>query len=335
LIREDLAPTNDGAKEDSSSSESDARAAMIGWSVASILRRTLPWVVAAVVLAYLFRRVSFGESLAAARRADLLSFGAAALLGVVTWFLLESTAFSYLFSRFNAPLTRGEARSLRALTYLLTPINWNLGTAAIVLHLRRSKGIAALSATSSILFYELIDGIVLSALALGGARALPASPMTATVTRAAGGLLAVEVACLAAFMLPLPPWRWVLRMRSIGVFRTHSLATWADVAVLFAIRSVYFGGFVLYFWAGTHAFSVAVPLEHLAAVVPAILLVGSLPITPAGLGTQQAAMLYFFSPFGSEAQILAYGLVYPVALIVARVPLGLLYARDLALLRER
>jgi hypothetical protein len=46
-------------------------------------------------------------------------------------------------------------------------------------------------------------------------------------------------------------------------------------------------------------------------------------------------MLYFFASFGSEAQILAYGFSFPVALIVARLPLGLLYVRDLALLRTR
>jgi uncharacterized membrane protein YbhN (UPF0104 family) len=298
------------------------------------LRAILPWLVAAAVVWFLFRRVPFRAALDAAGDADLPLFAAAAALGVVAWFLLESSAFAYLFSRFNAPLTRREARSLRAVTYLLTPINWNLGTGAIVLHLRRSKGVGALAATSSLLFYGLIDGIVLSGLALLGVRTLAASPMVETITRVAAGFLAVQLACLALFLLPLPRWSWRERLRAMGVFRSHALATWRDVAVLLGIRGLYFAGFVLFFWAGTRAFAVAVPLSHLAAVVPAILLLGGLPLTPAGLGTQQAAMLYFFGAFGSEAQILAYGFAFPVALIAARLPLGLLYLRDLALLRE-
>lgn len=299
----------------------------------SLLLRVLPWAVAAAVLWYLFRRVPMGQALDAARGADLPAFLGAAAVGVLAWFLLESTAFSYLFSRFNAPLTRDEARSLRAVTYLLTPINWNLGTGAVVLHLRRSKGVAAMEATSSLLFYGLIDTIVLSGLALLGVQTLGPAPMVGTIATVAAWIFAVQLVCLSLFLLPLPRWRWLERFRSLRVFRTHSLATGRDVAVLLGIRSLYFIGFVLFFWAGTRAFEVAVPLSHLAAVVPAILLVGGLPITPAGLGTQQAAMLYFFSSFGSEAQILAYGLAYPVALIVARLPIGLLYVRDLALLK--
>jgi uncharacterized membrane protein YbhN (UPF0104 family) len=299
------------------------------------LRRALPWVIAAALLWYLFRRVPLGEALDAMRDAELAVFAGAISVGVLVWFLLESTAFSYLFSRFNAPLTRREARSLRAVTYLLTPINWNLGTGAIVLHLRRSKGVAALEATSSLLFYSLIDGIVLSGLAVLGVQTLAPAPMVDTVATVAAWMLAAQVACLALFLSPLPHWRWLQRFRSVWAFRTHSLATGRDVAVLLGIRSLYFAGFVVFFWAGTRAFAVPVPLSHLAAVVPAILLVGSLPITPAGLGTQQAAMLYFFSSFGSEAQIFAYALAYPIALILARLPIGLLYVRDLALLRAR
>ena len=255
------------------------------------------------------------------------------MVGVLAWFLLESTAFAFLFSRFNAPVSRREARSLRAVTYLLTPINWNLGTGAIILHLRASKGISALAATSSMLFYGLVDGIVLSGLTLLGVQTLPPSPMVATITTAAGGFLALQLIGLVLFMMPLPSWRWVAGVRSVGIFRTHTMATWRDLGVLLLIRGIHFGGFVLFFWAGTRAFAVAVPLTYLAAVVPAILLVGGLPITPAGLGTQQATMLYFFESFGSEAQILAYGFSFPIALILARIPLGLFYVRDLALLR--
>jgi hypothetical protein len=45
-------------------------------------------------------------------------------------------------------------------------------------------------------------------------------------------------------------------------------------------------------------------------------------------------MLYLFDPYGTEAAILAFSLAYPVALILGRLPLGLLYLRDLAGLRN-
>jgi len=70
------------------------------------------------------------------------------------------------------------------------------------------------------------------------------------------------------------------------------------------------------------------------AATPGILLAGAIPITPAGLGTQQAAMVYFFSSYGSKAAILAFGLTFPVALVLSRCLLGLLYLRDLRKLRR-
>ena len=44
-------------------------------------------------------------------------------------------------------------------------------------------------------------------------------------------------------------------------------------------------------------------------------------------------MLYFFAPYAAAAPVLAFSLSFPVALIVTRLPLGLLYIRDLAALR--
>ena len=255
-------------------------------------------------------------------------------LAVTAWWLLESRAFAYLFSRFNAQVSWKEARALRGLTYLATPINWNLGTAAIILHLRRSKGIGAVQSTSSMLFYGLIDLLVLSTLALAGASMLPDSPVIGPIQRTAAIADGFAIAMLAVLMTKQPSWSWLQKFRGAGIFSTHRQASVADVAVLSAVRFCYFGGFVCYFWLGTWAFNASIPLFFALAVTPIILVVASLPITPAGLGTQQAAMLYFFAPYAAEAPVLAFSLAYPVALIVTRIPLGLLYIRDLAALRE-
>ena len=70
------------------------------------------------------------------------------------------------------------------------------------------------------------------------------------------------------------------------------------------------------------------------ASVPVILMAGALPITPAGLGTQAAAMLFFWSDVGDRGAIVAFGLVIPIALVGARVLLGLPYLGELRGLRK-
>lgn len=303
-------------------------------SPAAILRRTLPWAVAAAILWYLFRKVPVSEAWQAAGQAHLELFVPCTLVAVIVWFLLESGAFAYMFSRFNAKLSWAEARSLRGLTYLLTPINWNLGTASIVLHLRQSKGVGAIESTSSLLFYMAIDSIVLASLALAGISLLPLSPEIEQISPILVIFVVFQIAFLAFFMIPAPDWRWLLHIRSLRVFRTHGLATWRDLGVLSLIRTAYFSGFALFFWLGSRSFNVELPLGSAMATTPVILAAAGIPITPAGLGTQQAAMLYLFSSYGSEAAILAFALAFPVALTLARMPLGLLYIRDLTALRS-
>ena len=85
---------------------------------------------------------------------------------------------------------------------------------------------------------------------------------------------------------------------------------------------------------GGQAFGIHIPLALATASVPPILMAGALPITPAGLGTQAAAMLFFWGDYGDKASILAFGMVFPIALTLARCILGLLYVRDLRLLRN-
>jgi uncharacterized membrane protein YbhN (UPF0104 family) len=183
------------------------------------------------------------------------------------------------------------------------------------------------------LFYGTIDLIVLGSLALAGISLLPLSAAIEPIGPILLGFVALQVGLLAFFMAPAPDWGWLHRVRSIRLFRTHGIATWRDAALLSLIRTAYFGCFVLFFWIGTRAFQIELPLGFAMASTPLILAAGSLPITPSGLGTQQAAMLYLFASYGSQASILAFALAFPVAVSLARMPLGLFYIRDLAALR--
>jgi uncharacterized membrane protein YbhN (UPF0104 family) len=100
------------------------------------------------------------------------------------------------------------------------------------------------------------------------------------------------------------------------------------------MKGLYFAVFVGIFWLGCQCFDVDVPLKLAAAATPVILMAGALLITPAGLGTQQAAMLYFYAPYGDDAAILALGLTFPVALLLLRTLLGFPYLKDLPKPRE-
>lgn len=293
----------------------------------------LPWIGAAAILAYLFWEVPFAEVWQAARNARLAWFVPEVALGILYWFLLDSRAYAYLISRFNAPLAWEEARAMRGVTYLIAAVNWNVGTASIILYLRRFKQIPALESTSSLFFYTNFDGMVLVSLAFIGASFFGESIEIERIQAVSGVMLLGGAFTLAVLMASWPGWAWLQRVRRWAIFRSFRLARPVDFAVLLGIRIAYFAGFLAVLYFGSRSFGIEVPFWLTLASVPVILMAGALPITPAGLGTQAAAMLFFWSDYGDEAAIVAFGLVFPVALTGARVVLGLPYLAELRRLR--
>ena len=313
------------------SPEASATAAPARNRLAVLTQRFGPWLVAAALLAWIFDRVPIADAVEALRAASLGAFLAGATGAVLFWFLLESRAYAFLFSRFNAPLSWAEARSLRGLTYMLTPINWNLGTAAIVLHLRRTKQLAAVDVASSLLLYTAADGIVIPSMLLVGGLALPSGTLLGNAAFYAALFVLGQILLLALVMTNAPHWRWLERLRRVRVFQAYRKASIVDLLVLLAARTTYMAGFVLLFWWGSAAFGIELPLAFAIGSMPLVLLSGV--VTPGGLGSQQAAMLLLYEPYGEEAAILGFGLAYPVAVILLRVAIGLRYMPDLRAFR--
>ena len=292
--------------------------------------RLLPWLIAISLLALLIGQASPVEIARSTRGARLEFFLPLVAVACGVWFLLESATLAMLFRRFNrppcdAPLSWSEARSARGLTYLLTPIHWNVGRAGLVLHLKHSKGIPILDAASSLLYQQTIDAWLLVGCAGLGLAALPPSPEYALMARSCGVLfIAITLLCVL-LALPTPRWSWLARLHQIRLLRTHRLARPADFLALALLRSAYYAVFILVYAGGTAAFGIDLPLALVMASVPIIQLVGSIPITPAGLGTQQAAMLILFSGHGPEPAIIAFGLAFPLVQTAARCLIGLFY----------
>ena len=289
---------------------------------------------AGAILYALFRLVPVEEAWAAAANARLEIFIPVTLVAVTYWFLIESRVFAFLFSRMGISLSWKEARALRGVTYLFTPINWNLGTAAIIAHLRFSKGLSAMEGAGVLVLYGSFDLIVLSTFILLGAVSLPPSELTRSLLPICGALLVAQSTWVTLLMSKRPRWRWLVALREGRLFSAFRKVGLREVLFLLGFRSAYFLGFIAFVAVASRAFGIELPLGFVFATTPIVMFAGSLPFTPAGLGTQQAAMLYFFAPYGNEAATLAFGLTFPAALILARLPFGLMHVGELAALRR-
>lgn len=313
-------------------SEAPDTSSTVGDRLRGGLRRYGPWALAAGLIVWITGRVSWADAWNAAQDAELGLFAGAIGLAALFWFALDSLGFSILFTRFNAPVSWAEARSVRALTYLLTPINWNLGTAAVVLHLRQSKGVPATASAGSMMLYGMVDGIVIvGMLGIGLAFVSGDHGMGAALP----GVLAFVTAQTAFFGLVMadrPKWGWLDRVRGSSLMESYRKANKRDMATLLAVRTAYFIGFVGLFVFGSRAFGIQLPVPFAAMSMP--LVMGAAMFTPAGVGGQQAVMLALYEPYGTEPAILAFAVAFPVGLILARIAIGLFYIRDLRAFRD-
>lgn len=303
--------------------------------ITRLARRLLPWLVAAACLAWAFAIVPLGALVEALARASLERLVPLAVIAVVAWFLLESYAYAYAFSRFNAPLSWREARSLRALTYLLTVIHWHVAKAAVVLRLHATHRIGLLAGTSTLLLYQLVGILVLALFAALGAAWRSDLTGAREVLLAAAALVLGTLLGFALLRAERPRFALLEELRGLALLQAFRRLTLRDLAVLCGLKAAYQLLFVIVYWLGLQTFDVVLPFTHVLVATALLQVVGGLPITPGGLGTQQAAMLLFFSSperAGTDAaSILAFAFVLPFTTMVLRALLACLYLRDLPL----
>lgn len=292
-----------------------------GGSIKALLRRILPWIVTAGILWVLFGRTGFGEVKSAAAAADLPFLFGVTLLCTLPMYGLDVLSLSRVFAWFNRVTPFLDLARVKAASYLITLVNYNVGSGAIAYWQKRRHGSPFLESLASILFINVVDVIVLVVLI---AAALPM--LQPPMNRVIGGAIGMAAAVLAGHFLY---WRGGFNFFILGglrrwpIFKSFRLAKAGHYLRLAAIRLPFDLIFILNFWLALRAFDVKIPFLLALAYVPIILFVGVIPVTVAGLGTVQAVTLYLLRDYAPEATLLAFSLMMTVALTAVRVLLAL------------
>jgi hypothetical protein len=211
---------------------------------------------------------------------------------------------------------------LRGATYLLLVLSYDAAQAALALALSRRLGIPLLALGGTFLFWYAIDLGTIAALGSLGSFAVP-GPLGAALRPALAGAFALVALALGggAWLarrerLPgrLAGARVLATLRQLGVRDAVEWAVW---------RALFYASFAGFAAATLPAFGIQVPPAALLACVPVTLSLSALPISVAGLGSTQVAMLVLYGAFADEASIVAYSLAHGACLVVLRVPIGL------------
>ncbi len=302
------------------------------------LRALVPWGVAALVLVYVFSHTS-GPALAdALGRVSSWRF-ALVLLGLTVGALLADAWVIWLALRATAqhveqPREAADSVARPALAYrdvflvrgasaLLSLLSYGAGQGGVMYFLYRRHGISVAAGASAVLLATAASMAVLALLSGLGilAGAIPDRPEIRAVAWVALAAVPAYVGIVAARP------RFLLRRQ---LFRAlFAVRPGALVRVLGA-RLLHLGVLITGHWLVMHLFGIAVPPAAALLRLPAMFMVAALPISPAGLGTTQAAAITLFSSHAGapdqaarEATVLAYSLSCHVTGVVLLVLIGL------------
>ena len=291
------------------------------------LAKIAAWVVTLALLGWLFWRTPFSQVLTAMRTAApwTLPVGVAGFIGI---YLADSFAMWKTFGWFLAKLSYGQILLVRGATYLLAAINYNVGQGAIVYFIHRATGAPVMRGVATVLLIMGINVLALLFLASTGLIIAPDSPHSLYL------IIGIAYAGLAVYilMVAIRP-RWlatrpifdVLLAAGLGGHVRALLVRLPHIAVLIAFQALMQRGF-----------GVQIPLIQAVICLPVVLFVAVLPISVQGLGTTQAAMVFFFARYApgdrsaQEAAVLAASLVAQFLGLICQVVVGLFCVRSRA-----
>jgi hypothetical protein len=289
------------------------------------LGRAAAWLITAALLFLLFRKIPFATVVAATRAAAPWMIPAC-VASVAAIYLADSFAIWKTFGWFLAPLTFAQVAVVRGATYLLAVVNYNVGQGAIVYFVYRATGVPVLRGVATVLLIMGVNVLALLALATVGLGVAPDVPHAVKI------VVAVAFAGLAVYALvvALKP-RWLATRPIFDVLMSAGLSGHARALL---VRLPHIAALVIFQTAMLHAFGVAVPIGQAVVALPIVFFIAVLPISVQGLGTTQAAMVFFFARYAAgdaehqKAAVLAASLVAQAVATIIQVALGLVCLRS-------
>ncbi|MDY6820608.1 MAG: lysylphosphatidylglycerol synthase domain-containing protein [Deferribacterota bacterium] len=295
----------------------------------TILSQVISWTIGLIIAVFLFLQVDINIIKEAFYKAYIIPFIIIICSFVLFWLFFETYNLYLLIKYYGYKTLYKDILILRSATYLLMLINYNLGIGGILLGLSIKHKINIANSTSIVALYSLTDILSLSALTL------ISTAFICCYTQKKVYIILLIISFLLVLLLLFLYFifhnsklskQFKNRIaKKIISFISDELSKLkkTDLLKIILLRMTYFLTFIIFFHFTLPLFHIHIPFIWLAALVPPIFFIGNLPITPAGIGTIQAAMLFFFKSFGQYEDILLFSICYTTFLLLTRLLLGL------------
>jgi uncharacterized membrane protein YbhN (UPF0104 family) len=291
------------------------------------IKQIAPWVVAALIFVQLFRTYPPSRVIEALRYVNIVWFVlfAAAYFGFI--YLVDSLCMKKVISDFSHPVTLSDMLIARGVTYLIMVISYPASQAAYAFYLKRKYSIPIFQAIGIFLFIVFIDLMWIITLAFVGS--FFQDNIIAGVDIGHTVRIIALIAYAAAFVWITFWRRWIERAfkwnikvgfiekirhrRAFFMFNTARMRDYIKVVVM---RIPIHATIIMFMYVVLKTFNADIPFVKILGNIPVVFLIGTLPITPGGLGTVNAAMVELLSPYITSPSISA-GLVSAKELMFA------------------
>lgn len=285
----------------------------------NIIKQLLPWLIAAGIFVYLFRLYPPDQVWNALKYVNLPVFIAFAVGYFMFIYVVDSWVVQRVISDFTCPVTLKDVLAARGVTYLIMVLNYPASQAAFAYYLKRRYGIAIFQALGIFLFIVLIDLMWIITLAFAGSffqdYEIAGIALNRTVQITAAIAYCFAIAWLAFWR------RWldkligrpihipfIEKLRQRKLFHLFDQAKVKDYLRVAIMRIPIHVTIIISMFVILKTFGVSIPFSKILCNMPLIFLVGTLPITPGGLGTTNAMTVELLSPFLS-GPIIASGVI--------------------------
>jgi hypothetical protein len=289
----------------------------------SWLRTLWPWAVGTAIVVLIATHVPLAKFRASLQQGPHIALAATELVTAIIVLFTDSlsTWIGLLALRIRWPL--GKTTAIRGATYILTLANYALGQGGFGYYLYRDGQPAkrAVGATLFLLGTTLATLLSFTFAVWIIANAHGANEQmwwTLVGTMIAFGLYLVVIVARVKFLASVPA---LAPLFDAGL-RGHAIAIAGRLPHVIVI--------VFAHWVALRVWGIPVPLEAAAVFMPAVALAATLPISPAGLGTIQAALVFFFAHYAAgstpderTATMLGFGVAHFVYGVISTALVGL------------
>ncbi len=264
--------------------------------------------IAAAIFFYLFRQYppkKVLESLAYVNIAAFLSFS---LIYFFLLYFIDAWSMKDLMKRFGYAATLGGLMLGRGVTYLVMIINYPASQAAFAYYLKRKYNTPIFRALGIFLFIVFVDLLWIITLAFIGS-SLQDYDISGIDLKRTIQIVALTAYSGAAIWIMF--WRMMpkkidghgficsmlRKIKERDIFQIFSQAGISDYMRIAITRAPIHVAIIFYMYIVLQTFDVSCPIIRILGNVPVVFMIGTLPITPGGLGTTNAAMVELLSPY--------------------------------------